>query len=142
MAGQVMGGHPLQHHAGGLLAGDAIGHRRQLRRLDDGIFGITAGRHGKGHAVAGLYLGHIRAHGLDHTRPLTPQRERQLAGIGAHPVVDVDEVEANRLQPHQRLPGSRLGNRYLLQPQDLWPAEFMDANCLHGHEEPPCFREG
>ena len=71
------------------------------------------------------------ADGDHHAGAFLPERERQRARIRARAVIDVDEVDAGRLDVDQRLAGAerRLGD--VLETENLGPACLVKANRLH-----------
>ena len=96
-AQQVLHGEALQHHARGLLEGDAVGQLHQAVGRH-GALGVRAERAvAVGDAVAHLELGHARADGLDHARALDAEARRQRHRIEAGAMVGVDVVEADRV---------------------------------------------
>ena len=73
---EVFDRHALQHRGGGVLEGDAVGQRADLRGGHHARLGIGAGRRhgGVGGAVAFLEVGDAGADGLDHARRFHAER--------------------------------------------------------------------
>ncbi len=59
-------------------------------------------------------------------------RQRRLSRIGSRAHVGLDRIDADGAQTHDNLSGARLQVRDFLKLQNFRPAEFLDANCLHG----------
>ena len=83
-------------------------------------------------AVADLDRGHAGTNGFDDPRPFRPHHRRQRQLVEAAPLVRVDEVDADRRLPHQRLAGARRRHRHLDPFHDLGAAGAFDADDV-GH---------
>src|SRR5262249_53406310 len=138
-AGEVVGGHPLEHGGGSLPGSDAVGQRDEPRGRRLGLLGVGPLHAGPGHAVAGRHLPHPVAHALHGPRPLLAGGEGGGDLVEAGPMVDVDEVDPRRLDPHDGLPRARGGIGDLFVAQHLGAAVLVDADGFHTH---PPFSQG
>ena len=71
---------------------------------------------------------------LDDTRPLEPERKRELALVEPGALVDVDEVHPGRLEADEGLALAGLGRGQVVEPHGLRTAVLVDAD--RSHQEP------
>ena len=137
-AQQILGGHALEHHAGGGFLGDGGGQLHQPFRRHDAALGIGAvGRAGIADPVADRALGDAVADRLHRARTLDADDERQLRhrpGMRhAAPVVGVDIVHADGAVPDQHLARTRLAGRPVLPAENVGRAFLVDDGGLVAH---------
>ena len=102
---QVLHGATFHHDGGGSFIVDTVGELDQSRGREDARFPVRAfGTVGRiGHPVSHMEIVHVRAHFLDDAGAFASRYEREVQHVEAGPVVDVDEVEADRCVPYQDL---------------------------------------
>ena len=127
VVGQVVRGHPLQHHRGRGLGGDAVRHGNQARRRNQSLRRVRAHHARPGDALARADLGHARSDCLDRSRAFLTDGEGHLELVHAAALVDVDEVDADGLDAHQRLTCSGLRRGHLGQLENFRTALLLDA---------------
>jgi len=131
---EVLGGHALQHHRRGGLERDAVRNlHRPVRRVEADLGVRAEGRRGVRHAIAGLELGHARAHRFDDARGLGPRAARQRQRIQAGALIDVDEVEADRVIANADLARSGVADLDVLPDEHLGATGLVEADCLGHH---------
>ncbi len=129
LADQILNREALQHHGGRGAVIDAVGQLEQAVGGDQPRFGVgTERRSTIGDTITGLQIGHACADLLDHTGRFTAEAARQLHGIKAGAVIDVDEVQPDRGMANARLPRAGLAERNLLPDQNLGTAGFVKAD--------------
>lgn len=133
--------HPLEEGRGGELRVQPLGDGDEPLRRDHQVLGVGPLHVGEGHPVPGPHPHHAFPHLLHHPGPLLPQGEGGGHGVEALPLVGVNEVHPDGEKPHQDLPGPRLRDRKLLEPQDLRSAHLVHPYGPHG-ESLPCGRAG
>ena len=106
---EVVRGHPLQHEGGRGAGRDGARDGYELPGRHHRLLGVGADRHRVGHAVAGLDLRDLGADRLHHARPLGSRREGLRQSVEAAAMVDVDVVDADCFQAHDRLALARPG---------------------------------
>ena len=129
LADQVLRGEALEHHRRRRLVVDAVGQFQQTIGWDQPRFGIsTDRRRAVGDAIAGLEMGDARSHFLDHARALAAEPARQLAGINAGAVIDVDEIEPDRGMADARFTGTGLADLHFFPDQNFGSAGLVKAD--------------
>ena len=111
---QVLRGEALEHHGRAGVEVDRIGQLAHALGRHHAQLAIAAGRlAGVGGAVAGLQVRDARAHGLDDAGRFHAQRRGHLQRVQAGAVVDVDEVQADRLVADADFAGARLAHLHV-----------------------------
>ncbi len=130
---QILDGHPLEHHRGGLLGRDAVGNLHDARRRDVARFTVAADRLQRraarvDDAVAGLELGDAVADGFDDARRLAADAARQRDLVDAAAMVRVDVVEADRFVAHADLAGAGRREIHVLPLHDFRSTLFVNPD--------------
>src|SRR5208337_4984728 len=125
---KILGGETLEHHRGGRFVGDRARQLDEEARLDVALLGVGAERHRIGDAVARLEVRYPRTDLDDLARALGARRERQRRRIEAGALINIDEVDADRVLPEPDLALARLRQLDLLELHDLLSACLMNAN--------------
>jgi hypothetical protein len=83
------------------------------------------------HAIPDTQARDAFTHRRHDTRALATRRVRERHRVLAGPLIDLDEVDADRLETNDDLtgPGRWLG--YVLEAQHLGTADLVDANRFH-----------
>src|SRR5690606_2488734 len=105
---------------------DEILHRHDPRLCigADGLAGV-------GDAITHLEAGDIRPQLLDHAGRFHAGRERERRRVKAGPVIDIDEIEADRRVADARLPRARFAEGDIFPFHHFRPAIFALNNCFH-----------
>ena len=102
-AGQVLGRQALKHQRCGSGRVQVVRKTNESCSWHESAFGVRSRNHGVGHTIAGPHVGHARADGLNDSGTLVPRRERKRSAIEPSPLIDVDEIDANRFEPDESL---------------------------------------
>jgi hypothetical protein len=130
LAKQILRGEALQRHRRCRAKVDARRDLDQPVGGDQPLLRIGAVGAGIGDAVAGADRCHARADGDHHARSLASRYERQRRFVDALAVIDVDEVQPDRLMADARLARPRRTDFDVLPFQHFGSAEFTDDNRL------------
>ena len=139
---EIVRGHPLQHDGRADACTDAARQWHQLARGHDRILGVRAERAGPGDAIAGPHLAHLLARRHHGARAFLAERRRQRDLVEAGALVDVDEVDAARLEPDERFTSARMRDGNRLDAKRVGSADGVHAHGAHrgwdvSHRTPP-----
>ena len=96
LAEQILRGEALEHHRGGLLIADAVGHLDQPAGGDQPRLGIGADRRiAVSDAIADFEVGDVGPELFDHAGAFIAEHRRQRQRVDAAAIVGVDEIEAD-----------------------------------------------
>ena len=128
-AQQIPSGHALQHHGGGLLVADPVGHRHQAIRGHQPLLGIGAkGRCCVGDPVPDLEIVDPLADLQNLARRFEAGGEGEAGGgIETGSEIDVDEIEADGGLFQSSLPRTGLRDLNILVAQNVRPAGLVNA---------------
>ncbi len=132
VAGQVVGGHALQHDRGGDIEWQAGRHGRQLRGRHHRELRVGPALARVRDRVALRHRVDARPDRVDHARTLAPGRERRRDRIQPRPVVRVEEIHTGIAQPHAHLARPGLRHVHLRQAKHFGTARLRNANRSHG----------
>ncbi len=129
--GEHVRGHALNHRRDALLKTDRRREEDQAVAGDQAVGGVCAQPAEERHPVAGLRLSDARPDGLHHARALAAGDSGQGDLVPSQPLIDLDEIDADRRQLDQRLAGAGGRRRAFLKLQYLRAAEFRIDNRVH-----------
>ena len=129
--GQIMSRHALDHHCGRLFCIHASRNRDKPPGWGDRRFGIGTLHTRISDAVTGLDVPHIGSDGFHCPGSFLPEREGQGALVAADAVIDVDEIDATRLDLHPRFALSRLWHRDFFKLQGFKSTILMYPDSFH-----------
>ena len=131
---QVSGGHPLQHHRGGLLEGNAVGEFHQALGGNAPDLGVGSHHSRIGNSIPRGHFGHTVAGCDHHPGALHPDdRGHGRKWIQAGPVIDIDEIEARGLMANHCFAGTGPAGIEILPLQNLRSARLVhDDGLAHG----------
>ncbi len=132
LAQQILRGEALEHHARAGFVGDRARQLEQKPGFDISLLGVGPGRAAIGDAIAGLEPRDRRSDLDDFAGAFGTRRVRHLRGrIETGAVVDVDEVDPDRVLPQPDLALARRRELDLLELHDFRTAGLMDAYRAH-----------
>src|SRR3989454_10674672 len=128
-----MRGEPLQGYCRAIVEADSVRKRHDFRGLHDIIFGIRTETPLIRDTIAALEVAHSLADGLDLSRSLDSQRERERNRPGQRAVakVNVRVIHSGGVNANQDLAFPRLRLRHFLQLQFFRSAIFCDSYRFH-----------
>lgn len=129
--GEIMGRHALQHAARGRFRVDIIGHRHKLSRWNYGVLGVGSRNHRISNSVALLYSGDALAHRIDDTRSLTAESAGSIHRIKTGAMVNIDKIDAARLDLDARFSRPRFGDGNVFVGQYFRSAVIVNSNGFH-----------
>ena len=131
---QVLRRQALEHHGRTGLEIDGVWQLADAFGRHHADLAIAARRlAGVGGAIACLEVRHARSDGLDHAGRLHPELQRHRQLVHARALVNVDEVQADRLVPDPDLAGSRLADSDIDDLHLFGTAMLVDADgSAHG----------
>src|SRR5664279_5325133 len=123
---QILHGHALEHHAGGLFVTDVVGQLHRPVGRHQALGRVTAERSHETDAVAHFQIGHART---DRDYVAGDERHADRRRVHAHAEIAVDEIDAARmlLDLDLALPGRR--DLHVLEDQSFGTAVFVNAHC-------------
>ena len=129
---EVLRGDALEHHGGALLRAHPIGQRHQPVGGSQRVLRVRAQDVDRRHAVARSHRGDAGAHGLDRAGCFGAERPGKRELVEPGPLVDLDEVEPDGLDPQQRLPRAGRWTLELVQAEHAGIARLVNADGFHG----------
>jgi hypothetical protein len=128
---EVMSGQALQHHRGGDVRADVIRDRDEPVRRGNGELGIRALEVVRDHPVTDTHIRDAGTDGGHRAGSLLARRERESRLVDPRAVVDLDEVDSDRLDLYEDLarPGDGIVDR--LDAKHLGTTGLADANRSH-----------
>src|SRR5262245_61834831 len=127
----------LCHHRCGELRADAIWQWHGVIGLDERVLRVGATRIYRGGALANVNIGHIRPDGVYRPRRLAARCEGQGQLVLALALVDLDEVDARRLDLDAELTRPWFGSWEVFKLKRVWSTGRAHANRPHRY---PRFR--
>ena len=132
-AQQVLGGQALEHHGGASLEADGVGELADVFGGHHTHFAVAAGGvAGIRGAVAGLQVGDAGADGLNDAGAFHAQGQRHGEGVQASALVNVNEVQADRVVADADLAGAGVAHGHVHEFELFRAAGLVDADGL-GH---------
>ncbi len=131
--GEIVGGHALEHHGGGLLRGHSVRHLDELRCGNQRVFGIAAEHADRGYRIAGLEAEAVDAGAafFHSARGLAARDHGKGRLVLAFAEVEFDEVHADRFDANEHLTLPGRGNRQIDKLEDLRSSCFTNLDGFH-----------
>ena len=114
---QIVRRHALQHHRGGCMGIDSVGHSDELGFGNDCVLRVRSRGHCPGDAIARTPVDDTFSDALDDARSFHARRERQRHFVETCAMIDVDEVHAGCVELYQTPLPAQASERRCLQAE-------------------------
>src|SRR5580692_2043655 len=123
--------HPLQHRRRRVPLSHPSRNLHQPVRRHCRILRIASHDRRVSHRIAHRKLMHVGAHRQHHSRRFLPQHQRQRSLISSLAVVDINKVDARRLDLHHHFIRFRLRSRHLHHFHHFRPTRLLNLYSFH-----------
>ena len=121
----------LRHHRRRDFGADSFGQRHGVVSLDQRVLRVGATRIHRGDALANVNIAHVRPDGVHRPCRFATRREGQGQLVLALALVDLDEVDARRLDLDADLTRPWLGSWDVFKLERVWSTGRADTNRPH-----------